>query len=181
VPFSLEIFFDGAADAQVRRLFRRIADAGLPSLLLERGLAPHVSLAVCDELSPEELAPMLAQFAARERPQRLALATAATFATAEGVLFLGAVVTPALLDLHARSYALFERAARAPWSHYRPGAWVPHCTLTTGLDPRQLASAIQICVEAGVLPIAATAESVAIVEPRRAQVHARFPFGTARD
>jgi hypothetical protein len=123
---------------------------------------------------------VLAEFAARERAQRIALATAATFATAEGVLFLGVVVTRALLDLHARLYPLFERAARARWSYYRPGSWVPHCTLALGLDPKQLAAAIQICVD-GVLPIEAVAASVAIVEPRRSKVHARFPFGAAAD
>jgi 2'-5' RNA ligase superfamily len=180
MPFAIEMTFDAAAEERVRRIFRRIAGAGLPSRLLERGLAPHVSLAVCDELSPAEFAPRLAEFAAGERAQRIALATPSTFATAEGVLFLGPVVTRALLDLHARFHPLFERAAISPWSHYLPGAWVPHCTLTFGLDPKQLGEAMQVCAGAG-LPIEATLESVAIVEPRRAEIHASFPFGRAAE
>jgi 2'-5' RNA ligase len=180
MPYAIEMTFDVAAEERVRGIFRRIADAGLPSRLLERGLAPHVSLAVCDELSPVEFSAQLAEFAAAERAQRIAFATLGTFATAEGVLFLGPVVTRALLDLHARFHALFERAARSPWSHYLPGAWVPHCTLAFGLDPEQLGEALQVCAGAE-LPIEATLASVSIVDPRRAEIHARFPFGRAAE
>jgi hypothetical protein len=174
VSFSVEMFFDGAADARVRSIWRRLAEAGLPSLREGRD-TPHVSLAVCGKLAPERLAPGLAAFAAGERAPRVALATVSTFPTAEGVLFLGAVVTRALLELHARGFAVFGRVAESPWDYYRPGRWVPHCTLALGLAGAQLAEAIQI--GAGLeLPIEATLESVAIVENPAGVVHARFPF-----
>jgi 2'-5' RNA ligase len=136
---------------------------------------PHVSLAVCDELDPGEFGPSLERFAAGERPLALSLVSVSTFATAEGVLFLGAAKTRGLLELHERFFPSFEKAARRPWDYYRPAHWVPHCTLDHGLDPAQLAAALPICVGAG-LPIQVVAESAALVEPRRARVLARFPF-----
>ena len=173
--FAVELFFDPPGEARVRELWARLRAAGLPSRLLTEGHVPHVSLAVCDELDPRGFAGELEQFAAGERPLDLALVSVSTFATAEGVLFLGAVKTRPLLELHERFFPRFERAARRPWDYYRPPHWVPHCTLDTGLDPAQLAAALPICVGAG-MPIEVVAESAALVEPRRAKVLARFPF-----
>jgi len=180
VNFAVELFFDAAADARVRAIWRRLAEAGLPSPLQVHGLTPHVSLAACSKLVPARLAAGLAAFASAEPAQRIALANPATFATREGVLYLGAVVTRPLLDLHAGFFALFERVAESPWDYYRPGSWVPHCTLSLGLGPAELAAAIQICVGLE-LPIEATLESVAIVENPSGVVHARFPFQRAAD
>jgi 2'-5' RNA ligase len=175
--FSVELFFDPPGEARVRELWARLRAAGLPSRLLTGGHMPHVSLAVCDELDPGEFAVELERFAAGERPVGLSLVSVSTFATAEGVLFLGAVKTRALLELHERFFPRFEKAARRPWDYYRPPQWVPHCTLDIGLDPAQLAAAFPICVGAG-LPIEVVAESAALVEPRRARVLARVPFAT---
>ncbi len=174
--FAAELFFDPAGDARLRELWARIQAAGVPSRLLTWGHVPHVSLAVCDELDAAQFAEELARFAAEERPLGLSLVSVSTFATAEGVLFLGAVKSRALLELHERFWRRFAAHARRPWDYYRPEQWVPHCTLTTGLDSAQLAAALPICVGAG-LPIEVVAESVALVRPREARVLARFPFG----
>jgi 2'-5' RNA ligase len=173
--FAVELFFDPSGEARVRELWARLQMAGLPSQLLTEGQMPHVSLAVCDELDPGPFAAELERFAAGERPLGLSLVSVSTFATAEGVLFLGAVKTRALLELHERFFPRFEKAARRPRDYYRPEHWVPHCTLDVGLAPAQLAVALPICVGAG-LPIEVVAESVALVEPRRANVLERFPF-----
>jgi 2'-5' RNA ligase len=173
--FAVELFFDPPGEARVRGLWARLQAAGLPSRLLAEGHMPHVSLAVCDELDPGPFALELERFAVGEQPLDLSLVSVSTFATAEGVLFLGAVKTRALLELHERFFPRFAKAARRPWGYYRPQQWVPHCTLDIGLAPAQLAAALPICVGAG-LPIEVVAESVALVEPRRAKVLARFPF-----
>lgn len=173
--FAIETFFDEASETRVRAVWQRIAAAGLPSTLLAHGHTPHVSLAVAEDLDPLAFAPVLAAFAASEPALSIRLASAATFATAEGVLFLGVVATRVLLERHERFHSRFERAARGAWPYYRPGHWVPHCTLTTGLTPKQLGAALELCAE-GVLPLDVTLSSVAIVEPRRAKIHARFPF-----
>lgn len=176
--FSIELFFDPSGDERVRELWQRIQAAGLPSPLLARGHVPHVSLAVCEELDPIAFAAELARFAAAESPLVLSLVSVSTFATAEGVLFLAAVKTRALLELHERCWRIFAAHARKPWDYYRPERWVPHCTLSMGLDPAQLAAALQICVGAR-LPIEVVAQSVSLSEPLRAAVLARFPFAAA--
>ena len=51
----------------------------------------------------------------------------------------------------------------------------PAGTLTTALDPSQVAAALRVCAEVP-LPIQATLESVAIVENPDGKVHARIPL-----
>ena len=140
---------------------------------------PHVSLAVCDELDPALFAGELGRFAAEERRLGLSLVSVSTFATAEGVLFLGAVKTRALLELHERFWRRFAEHARRPWDYYRPEHVGPALHADVGLDPAQLAAALPICVGAG-LPIEVVAESIALVQPRaKRRCWTRFPFAGA--
>jgi len=173
--FAVELLFDDVADARVRELWERIAAAGLPSRLLELGNAPHVSLGVCAELDPVAFAAELSIFAAREPKQHATLVSLGTFSNREGAVFLGLIATPELLALHARFDSVFVACAREPREYYRPGRWVPHCTLTTALDPSQVGAALRVCAEVP-LPIQARLESIALVENPDGRVHARIPF-----
>jgi 2'-5' RNA ligase len=173
--FAIELCLDENAEARIREIWERIARAGLPSRLLEFGHTPHVSLGVCAQLDPIAFAARLAEFASREPKLHATFVSLGTFSNRQGVVFLGLITTPELIALHARFDALFTTAARDPWEYYRPGRWVPHCTLTTALDPAQVASALAVCAEVP-LPIQATLESVAIVENPDGVVHARIPL-----
>jgi 2'-5' RNA ligase len=173
--FAIELCLDEHADARIREIWERIERAGLPSRLLEYGHAPHVSLGVCAELDAKAFAKRLAEFAAREPRLHATLVSLGTFSNRQGVVFLGLINTRELLDLHARFDAIFAPVVRDPWEYYRPGRWVPHCTLTTALDPSQVAAALRVCAEVP-LPIQATLESVAIVENPEGVVHARIPL-----
>lgn len=168
--------FDPASDGRIRDLWVRLAQAEIPSLLLTHAYLPHVSLAGCDALDVPDFAAELERFAAAEPPLAVQLATLSTFGTDEGVLFLGATKTRALLELHERFWRRLGPLMRGPWAYYRPEQWVPHCTLTFGLDPLQLGAAIPIGVGAKLLPLSVTLESVRLVEPRGAGERARFLF-----
>jgi hypothetical protein len=172
---AIELCLDEQADARIREIWERIERAGLPSRLLEFGHTPHVSLGVCADLDRPSFTARLAEFAAREPKLHATFASLGTFSNRQGVVFLGLINTRELLDMHARFDALFAVTARDPWEYYRPGRWVPHCTLTTALDPTQVAAALRVCAEVP-LPIQATLESVAIVENPDGVVHARIPL-----
>ena len=110
------------------------------------------------------------------RAPHATLVSLGTFSNRQGVVFLGVVATRELIELHERFDALFRSVARDPWEYYRPGRWVPHCTLTTALAPEQVAPALRVCAEVP-LPIQARLESIAIVENPEGVVHARIPLG----
>ena len=37
-----------------------------------------------------------------------------------------------------------DRLGGGSWDHYRPGTWVPHCTLATDMEPDQFGTALAI-------------------------------------
>jgi hypothetical protein len=57
------------------------------------------------------------------------LASIGLFADITNVVFLGVVVTDALLALHRRAHAALDAFGESCWEHYVPGAWVPHVSL----------------------------------------------------
>jgi hypothetical protein len=144
MAWAVEMFFDEQADAAVRELWTELAEAGLPSLatLTHRRHRPHVSLFVADSLYQADLTGLRAVLASRHPVLRLS--ALATFPGQEGVLFLGVTVTEELLALQAGAYQAVAGQPVGYWPLYRPGYWVPHCTLAFGLAPEQIAAAIEV-------------------------------------
>jgi len=79
------MYFDDQADAAVRRLWQRLADAGLPSLATRthRQHRPHVSLAVAESLANADPAPLRSVLMSR-RPA-LSLYTLTAEVTSAGI------------------------------------------------------------------------------------------------
>ena len=63
---------------------------------------------------------------------------------------------------------MHERLARAGVDvveHYRPGRWVPHCTLSMRVPNPLMAAAVRRCLE--VLPLTATVVGAAVTDHAR--------------
>jgi 2'-5' RNA ligase len=163
--FAVEANLDPGAAARVRALWDDLARRGITSEMPEMGADPHVSLAVFDEVDPKALGPVLDSFARGREPLELRLASVGSFPTAEGVVYLAPVVTPALLEWHADLDRRLERLGARAWDYYRPGSWVPHCTVALSLDPDGVAEAVRVTRESGVFGPAALDE-IALVEFR---------------
>ena len=154
------MYFDGQADAAVRRLWLLLADAGLPSLATRthRQHQPHVSLAVAESLAAADLAPLRSVLTSR-RPT-LRLYVLGTFPGAEGALFLGVQVTAELLAFHADVHAALAGQPIRHWACYLPGNWIPHCMLAEGLGKSEAARAFGLL--AGYQPITAAVASAGV-------------------
>ncbi|MCH1865922.1 2'-5' RNA ligase family protein [Nocardioides sp. CFH 31398] len=144
---SVDLGLDDVLDAEVRRQWWLLADAGLPSLAEHPGPsnAPHVTLAQRRRLP----APDVVQPATHRLPVALSLTGLLVLPTRRGLVLARAVTADdVLLDLHAEVVGLLDRAAEGtPWppaAHTTPGAWTPHVTLATGLGPDQVARALDV-------------------------------------
>jgi 2'-5' RNA ligase len=154
------MYFDDQADAEVRRLWQRLSDAGLPSLATRthRRHRPHVSLAVAESLAEADPAPLRSVLTS-PLPE-LSLYTLSTFPGTAGVLFLGVQVTAELLAFHARLHTALAGQPIRHWAYYLPGSWIPHCALAEGLDGSQASRAFGLLADYS--PIAAKVTSVGI-------------------
>lgn len=150
---SLEVVFDAAADAAVRREWALLADAGLPSQAQHTGASnrPHVTLLVRTALPPfpaERVEGML--------PLPLTLGAPVLFGTGRTrVLARSLIPTTALLDLHGAVHALAGSGDDAP--HTRPGEWTPHVTLARRLPLDRVGDALAALADGGGEPLAAHA------------------------
>jgi 2'-5' RNA ligase len=156
VSFAVELCLDAAAGRAVYGVWDAVRAAGGNSRLFDLRTKPHVSLAVYPEGARGPLEDAVAGFRAAALP--FVLASAATFPGAEGVVYLAPVLDDGLLRLHR------EWHAHAPGSlePYRPGVWVPHCTV--GIQLPDAAAGAAVAAARAALPIRGRYESIALVE-----------------
>jgi len=149
---TLNLSRDSAA--RVVELWEGLAQEAISSVMLDVGAQPHISLAVFQDLAPEMLRADpkvlradLSQFAEATPPLSLDLASAGTFPTAEGVVFLAPAVTQELLEAHRRFHCFLRDRGVDCVEYYLPGRWVPHCTVATGVAPDRMGAALEVCVQ----------------------------------
>ena len=162
MPYALELGFDDHAAAVVRRVWHDLEDVGIV-YMARSGARPHVSVGIWDSLDRGAAEAELTRFAAEVTPLPITLASVGFFP--QVAIFLAPTVTSELLELQAGLHRRFGRVGAAPWEHYRPGAWVPHCTLATDFTAEQFTRALEIARRVA-LPIACRLVEIAIVEFR---------------
>jgi 2'-5' RNA ligase len=162
MPYALELALDDRAARAVRRAWEELADAGI-TYMVRSGARPHVSLGVWDTIDRVAFEAELARFAVETMPVPITLATVGRFSA--DVVYLAPIVTAGLIELHADAHRRFAPHGAAPWQHYAPGAWVPHCTLALDLTGQQLETALRIAGRTP-LPLESRLVEVGIIEFR---------------
>lgn len=145
MALAVELYFDARTEETVNSLRDEVHATGIEASRTLAGGRPHISLALVETADTNLLAEVIAQFAANTRSCPVRLVSLAAFSGSKGVLFLAPVPTTRLLDIHAGLYEQLEARGLASDPLYRPGSWVPHCTLEMGLSGSQLAAAFDSC------------------------------------
>lgn len=166
---ALECYLDTHATRRVRALWDAYEAAGIPSLrgLADRRHRPHVSLVAADVLDPEVVAAALDGMPVAP-PLRLDFQYVGQFVGR--VVWLGPSPTAELLSHHEQVYARLAAAGIEVYDVYRPGAWVPHCTLSMRVPRPMITEAVRLALE--VLPITATITAAAVADHNRGVHHA---------
>ena len=168
VAHAIELELDVAAARKVTGLLAVLEAAGVaPITAAAPDVHPHVSIGVAADAAPEAVRDALVGVATAGLPP-VRLSSVGAFVTPEAVVFLGVTPTVALLELNRRVHARLDTAHLAAWPLYRPGTWVPHCTLA--MRPADLTAALS-ALRAAVLPIEAVPVALRVVE---------VPTGTVR-
>lgn len=161
---ALELYLDQAASRRVRALWAALDADGVQSVAsVMRGLhRPHMSLAVSERLDPQRVSDALDGVAVVP-PISLTLQFVGQFLGR--VLWLGPAPSAELLEHHALVYERLRAAGEDIWDHYRPGHWVPHCTLSMRVPNVLMGNAVRRCLE--VVPIEATLVGAAVADHAR--------------
>ena len=159
MPHVIELFLDEHAEALVRSLWHRLAEAGLPSPATGHG-RPHVTLCGAPSLSGEDIED--ARNIIDGALPTLTLSTVGCFPGARSALFLGVTPSPELLDLNARLHRELVELPGRVWRHSGAGQWVPHCTLALGMTAAERARAVELCADFA--PVTTTASSIEVID-----------------
>lgn len=170
----VELFFDRATEAAVRAVWRTLAEETAIEPPAD-GARPHISVTVYGELDIAGFRAALAAFAAERPTPEVRLESWGAFAVAERVVFLAPVVTRDLLALHEDFQERFASFG-APGPYYRPGGWIPHCTLAAGFPAEFLPRVAGACHRA-VRPVRGRIESISLVEYAPRREHFAFALG----
>jgi 2'-5' RNA ligase len=164
---ALELYLDVDATRRVRTLWRALEAEGIPTLgSLHQKHRPHVSLAAAHRIDPHAVAGALGDFPVG-RDLTLDMDFVGQFVGR--VLWLGVTVTPTLLDRHREIHERLTAGGVEVWEHYRPGRWVPHCTISLRVPNPMMAPAIRRCLE--ILPLTARVTGAAVADHANDVMH----------
>jgi 2'-5' RNA ligase len=124
----------------IRALWDKVSLFGSGPSMVTLNYPPHITLAVYDDIDPDVLKAVL-QRGFAEAPALLLTFTRLCFFDSDPlVLWADPSPSPALAEAYSAIHACIDPAKCHP--HYRPGAWIPHCTLGTQIKEEHRADAI---------------------------------------
>jgi 2'-5' RNA ligase len=142
---SVELLFDSAGDAAVRRVWDDLTSAGVRSQAAHRSPSnrPHVTLTVAADMDDgvdAALAPLVQRL-----PLDCVIGAPMLFGGRTFTLVRLLVPSAELLALHADVHRIcLSHMPCGPLPHADPGQWTPHVTLARRVAPDQLQAALTV-------------------------------------
>ena len=155
------LLFDAHSDHTIRRLWRRLENDGVPTLLTHTHghHVPHVSYAVLRSFDLGKVADAL-DLLPDEGPMTLHFDAIGMFRRSR--TWLVPSVTADIARRQERVVEAVESTGADLHQHYRPGVWVPHCTLAPRTRLERLPTVASAVFD--VLPLVATADRAALID-----------------
>lgn len=168
---------DEWGNAAGERLWRAVYNAGFRTMLFEGDNRPHVSLTVL-ETQDGTLEGIVRKFAAETRPAMVTFASVGSFG--EDVIWLKPEPVSALYAMNRALTAGLGSLAALADSHYLPGEWQPHMTVSFKIPEGEYNRAMK-AVRGNFSPFTATFQSVAVVKFNPVKIVAIYPLGVNQD
>ncbi len=142
MAYSVELMLAAPAAGALDELCDQLEEDPGIGTYRRLGSAPHISLAVFDNIEVGPFSEAVSAFARNLEPLPIHLNALGVFCHEKSVLFIAPVVTRQLLKLHEDFHRAFAAFNKSCWDYYRPGNWVPHVTLAMNLTAAALSTAI---------------------------------------
>ena len=179
MPYAIQIFFDNRIEQVIQTIWQEQAESSIAPYLGTSGNRPHISLSLCEELDRVSCQVKLEAWAAGVKSLPVSFQQLGIFPAPGAVVFTGPVVTPELLALQREVDGLLDGCCVWPeFDYYRPGHWIPHCTLAMEFDDSQLPRALEIAGHLK-LPLNGSLSGVGVIEFRPVNHLFGVPFREA--
>ena len=169
MSLSVCLLLDETADQAVRRLWGRLEDDGVPTLLSHTHghHVPHLTFA---SLLTYDLQEVWQALDGLPRAERTVLHFDALGMFRRSRCWLVPGLTSDFLARQEAVVGALRGTSAELHRHYRPGEWLPHLTLAPRLHLEQLPVVARRAYE--ILPLTATASGAALVETGTGRLHA---------
>lgn len=165
--YSVELHFDANSELIIKEYWKILYDNNGGEFMHLNGCKPHISLAVyysemenLDKL--KEI--VLINFKTISK-FKLQFSSIGVFPGEERVTFLNPKPSSKLLNIQGKLYYEIRKnkIKKYYWGHYKPGVWVPHCTMIVNETIEKNLIGMEI-LSRKFEPFEATVSSVALVE-----------------
>jgi 2'-5' RNA ligase len=172
VALAVCLLFDARSEQAIRRLWQRLEEHGVPTLLTHTHgrHVPHLSYAVLRSFDVDKVAEAL-ELLPDEGPMLLHFDAIGMFRRSRTWLLPS--VTSDIARRQERVVEAVESTGADLHQHYRPGVWVPHCTLAPRTTLERLPTVASAVFD--VLPLVATADRAALIDTSTGR---RYPLRT---
>lgn len=155
------LLFDAHSELAIRHLWQRLEQAGVPTLLSHTHgrHVPHLSYAVLRSYDLPKVVDVL-DLLPDEGPMVLHFDALGMFRRSR--TWLVPAVTSDIAARQERVVEALESTGAELHQHYRPGVWVPHCTLAPRTTLEHLPTIAQTVYD--VLPLVTTADRAALID-----------------
>ena len=129
MPYAVTLPLEAEAAARIRQMWSALVEHTGTDDAIRLGYVPHITLAVLPDDAPILEVEKAVSLVVGDWPaSTIVLAGFGVFPTTPPVVWVLPVVTAALLARHASLCAAL--GSFDIYSHYQPGHWVPHVTLS---------------------------------------------------
>lgn len=162
MPYAVVLYFDTPFQEAIHQIWDRLDNSGVKFKTDQRRFRPHITLAIFDEIDCDDYKSKIEKIAFSSNVTHLHLDHIGIFNKPDIVIFLAPPPGKELLALHKVIHDVLSNHTQGSWELYKPGNWVPHCTLANDLEISDLEQAIGICIEIP-LPLSAKITQICII------------------
>jgi len=129
MAYAISIKVTGSTAEPILALWDEVSNFESSPSMAPLNYPPHITLAVYDDIDPDRLTSVVADGFGQQQAFHLRFTHLCYFDARPLVLWAAPLVSPALAAIHSRVHLAIDPDLCRP--HYRPGAWIPHCTIAT--------------------------------------------------
>ncbi len=162
--YGVLILFDEKGNSFVQNLWQKIADAGITGAMSQiENCKPHLSLALYQGCSVDLIEKKAKEFAEEHNSFEIQFSSFGLFTTPMRPFFLGVTRNEPLNSIHTKWHEKEGLCENEANTLYKPDSWVPHITLSMGINKFNYEEALE-CVFETHLPFNCMATTIAITE-----------------